>query len=137
MRARQVADTLTVGREIRVNPPLAHTVLKQYNALRLKRASGEAVAGVAGSCREERRTEGTLQGRSTISALDFIDTIRSGGLAEWMTAVATTGRSQTLQTQSRPLDAIAANLDRPRKIWKTWSGSGKAFNSGEDQAVNH
>ena len=24
-------------------------------------------------------------------------------------------------TQSRPLGAIAANLDRPRKIWKTWS----------------
>ena len=106
VRARQVADTLTVGREIRVNPPLAHTVLKQYNAPTQKRASGESVAGMAGSCREEQRTEGTLQGRSTTSALDFSENIRSGGLAEWMTDVETSGRSQTIQTQSRPLTAL-------------------------------
>ena len=28
-------------------------------------------------------------------------------------------------------------FDRPRKIWKTWSVSGKAFKSGEEKAVNH
>lgn len=92
-------------REITVFPALAHIVTKNINGHHAESSTGESATAVAVSCKEECSEEEAK--RMTNGDDDCKDSDTEGAVSP---------------------------LDRPRKIWKTCSDSGKPFKSEEDQA---